>query len=55
VVSCTSAAGPDGTIAGTCRALRAGTAEVSTMTAPFAGDPHGPPQYLWRLTVEVVP
>jgi hypothetical protein len=54
VLACISRAGPDGTVEGTCRALRPGTATLTTNTGPFAGDPHGPPQYLWQLTVTVV-
>jgi hypothetical protein len=54
VLACTSSPGPDGTVTGTCRALRPGTATLSTFTGPFAGDPHGPPQYTWQLAVTVV-
>lgn len=54
VLSCASSPGPDGTIEAACRALRAGTATVSTYTAPFPGDPQGPQQYSWQLVVTVV-
>ncbi|QKV80675.1 hypothetical protein [Amycolatopsis sp. Hca4] len=43
----------DGATTATCTALRHGTAEVTTTTAAFAGDPHGPPQSQWQLRVEV--
>jgi hypothetical protein len=54
VLSCTSANGPDGTVEGTCRALAAGTAVLSTQTQPGKGGPDGPPDILWRLTVRVM-
>jgi hypothetical protein len=53
VLVCTSAPTNDGGATANCRALRPGTASVTTTTAPFAGDPHGPPQYTWQLTVTV--
>jgi hypothetical protein len=53
VVSCTTAQGQDGAATATCRAVRAGSATVSTMTGPFAGDPHGPMQQRWQLAVQV--
>ena len=53
VVGCTTTQGQDGAATATCRALGAGTATVTTMTGPFAGDPHGPMQQRWQLTVEV--
>jgi hypothetical protein len=53
VITCTTTAGRDGAATATCHAVRAGSATVSTMTAPFAGDPHGPMQQLWELQVEV--
>jgi hypothetical protein len=53
VLACTSAPTNDGGATATCHALRPGTATVNTTTAPFAGDPHGPPQYTWQLTVTV--
>lgn len=55
VLACTSQPAEQGALTATCRALRPGTATVSTTTAPFAGDPHGPPQYIWTLTVHVQP
>lgn len=45
----------DGALTATCHALGLGTASVSTTTAAFAGDPHGPAQYTWTLTVHVTP
>jgi hypothetical protein len=53
VVRCISRAATDGAIEATCTAVNSGTATVSTVTAPFAGDPHGPPQYMWRLEIAV--
>jgi hypothetical protein len=44
---------PDGALTVTCHALGVGTATVSTRTAPFAGDPHGPAQHTWTLTVHI--
>jgi hypothetical protein len=55
VLACTSQAADQGARTATCRALRPGLASVSTTTAPFAGDPHGPPQYTWTLTIHVQP
>jgi hypothetical protein len=54
VLACTSAPGADGTIDGTCRALRAGTALLSTSTGRRPGGPDGLPDYLWQQTVLVV-
>lgn len=53
VIACTTTARQDAAATATCRALRAGSATVSSMTAPFAGDPHGPMQQLWELEVQV--
>ncbi len=53
VLACTSKAVDQGALIATCRALAPGTATVSTTTAPFAGDPHGPPQHMWTLTIQV--
>jgi hypothetical protein len=53
VVRCDSRAAADGALVATCTAVSPGTATVSTVTAPFAGDPHGPPQDIWRLRVTV--
>ena len=54
VLACTSQRQDQGSFTATCRALAPGTATVTTQTAPFAGDPHGPPQYMWVLTIIVV-
>ena len=53
VLRCESTQHSDGSVTGTCTALAVGAATVSTTTAPFAGDPHGPPQYIWRVDVTV--
>jgi hypothetical protein len=53
VLSCATSQRHDGAATATCHALRPGAATVATMTAPFAGDPHGPPQRQWRLAVLV--
>ena len=55
VLECTSQLDDQGALTATCSALRPGTATVSTTTAPFAGDPHGPPQHTWTLTIHVQP
>jgi hypothetical protein len=55
VLTCRSTAHPDGSISALCQALAPGQATLTTTTAPFAGDPHGPPQYQWRLVVTVQP
>lgn len=52
-LSCTTQTQPNGALTATCHALRPGTATVSTGTAAFSGDPHGPAQYTWTLTIEV--
>jgi hypothetical protein len=44
---------PEGALAATCHATGVGIATVATITAAFAGDPHGPAQYTWTLTVHV--
>ena len=54
VLRCAARLLPDGAAAATCTAMRHGTATVTTSTAPFAGDPHGPPQTQWHLVVNVV-
>jgi hypothetical protein len=54
VASCTGTTQIDGSMAADCVAHRAGTATVSTHTAPYAGDPQGPPQYRWSLPITVV-
>jgi hypothetical protein len=53
ILDCSTTTGPDGSITATCHARRAGIATLSTITAPFAGDPHGPAQYRWQITVTV--
>jgi hypothetical protein len=54
ILSCTSEAGAQGAVSGVCTPHLPGTVTVSTMTAPFAGDPHGPPQFRWELRINVV-
>ena len=53
VLDCHTTTHPDGSITATCHARRAGTATLTIITAPFAGDPHGPAQYRWQITVTV--
>lgn len=55
ILSCASRALAAGALTATCHALGVGTATVSTRTAPFAGDPHGPAQHTWTLTVHITP
>jgi hypothetical protein len=55
VLACTSHPADQGALTAVCKALRPGIVAVSTTTAPFAGDPHGPPQYTWSLIIEVQP
>jgi hypothetical protein len=55
IVGCTSRQLTDGGLEATCTALALGTTTVSTMTAPYAGDPRGPQQSIWRLTITVMP
>ncbi|WP_284740315.1 hypothetical protein [Amycolatopsis sp. RTGN1] len=43
----------DGATTATCTARQRGNATVTTTTAAFAGDPHGPPQTQWELHVQV--
>jgi len=54
ILACTSVPGPEGTIDGTCRALRPGTAVLTTTTRQLRGDTRYAPDYLWQLTVRVV-
>jgi len=54
VLRCESRQAAEGRAEAVCTAMGRGTATVSTQTGPFAGDPHGPAQYLWQLTVTVV-
>jgi len=49
VLRCTSTAGPNGTVSGTCQALKAGTAVLSTQTK----SPTDGASDRWRLTVVV--
>jgi hypothetical protein len=53
VLRCSSRPIGDGAVEATCTAGGPGTATVSTSTAPFAGDPHGPPQEIWELQIIV--
>lgn len=53
VLQCIPRALTDGATTATCTAHRRGTATVTTTTAAFAGDPHGPPQTQWELHVTV--
>lgn len=55
LLTCTSQHGAQGSLTAVCHALKRGTAAVSTMTAPFSGDPHGPAQFIWTLTIEILP
>jgi len=50
---CTSIAATDGAAKATCTAVGAGTTTISTTTAPFSADPHGPAQQMWTLTVTI--
>lgn len=53
VLDCSSEQRADGSVTAECIARAAGSATVSTVTAPFAGDPQGPPQVRWQATVTV--
>jgi hypothetical protein len=55
VLACASRQEDQGALTAVCHALRPGAVIVSTMTAPFAGDPHGPAQFMWTLTIHVLP
>lgn len=55
VITCSSQRESQGAFTAVCHALKPDTATASTMTAPFAGDPHGPPQFMWSLTIHVQP
>ena len=55
VLRCQSQPAAEGSIAGSCLAVSTGNATLRTSTAPFAGDPHGPPQYEWELAVTITP
>jgi hypothetical protein len=54
VLRCDSHPAVEGSIAGGCVALAAGSATLHTDTTPFAGDPHGPPQLEWELAITVI-
>jgi hypothetical protein len=54
VLRCQSHPAADGSLTGTCVAVAPGSAALHTSTAPFPGDPHGPPQQDWNVTVTVV-
>jgi hypothetical protein len=54
VLRCDSHPGVEGSIAGGCVALAAGSAMLHTETASFAGDPHGLPQLEWELAITVI-
>jgi hypothetical protein len=54
VLRCDSHPAVEGSIGGECTATNAGQSTLTTSTAAFAGDPHGPPQYQWTLEVTVV-
>lgn len=53
ILRCDSRLLAEGALTATCHALGLGTVTVSTTTAAFAGDPHGPAQYTWTLTVQI--
>jgi hypothetical protein len=53
LITCTTTVSRDGSATGTCRALRPGQATITTTTAAFSGDPHGPAQQLWQLAVTI--
>ena len=52
-MTCVSTTHADGSVTASCRAKAGGVVTLTTTTAAFAGDPHGPPQALWRLDVTV--
>jgi hypothetical protein len=53
VLGCASRPLANGSRTATCHALQPGIATVATTTAAFTGDPHGPAQYAWTLTIHV--
>jgi hypothetical protein len=55
LLSCDTQQSSDGAATTTCHARRQGNATLSTSTAAFSGDPHGPAQQLWLLAVTVQP
>lgn len=54
VLRCASDRHPAGDVSATCHAAKPGIVTMSATTAPFAGDPHGPAQYRWQITITVV-
>ena len=55
IVACASRQLPNGGLEATCTALTLGTTTISAITGPYTGDPHGPQQTIWRLTITVMP
>jgi hypothetical protein len=55
VVTCETSRVPDGAAQAKCTGRKPGTAVVTTGTMPFQGDPHGPAQQTWQLTITVTP
>jgi hypothetical protein len=53
VLACHNIGHPDGSVTATCHAVTPGTATLTTVTAPFKGDPRGPAQHRWQLSVTV--
>jgi hypothetical protein len=53
VLDCKSTVDSNGAAHATCTAGQRGVAVVSTHTGPFSGDPHGPPQTSWQVSVTV--
>jgi hypothetical protein len=54
VLDCHPTPSADGAASAVCTARRPGSATVSTVTGPFSGDPHGPAQHMWQLTITVI-
>jgi hypothetical protein len=55
VVRCESTRTRDGAVQAKCTGQKPGTAVLTTGTTPFQGDPHGPAQRMWQLTITVTP
>jgi len=55
VLACASARVPGGAVQARCTGRRPGIAVITTGTMPVPGDPHGPAQRIWELTVTVAP
>lgn len=53
VVTCESTHVADGAVQAACTGQKPGTTIISTQTMPFQGDPHGPAQVMWQITVTV--